>query len=223
MLKFNIFVIMKYFKSYFLILLLISIGVNAQNRDFPTRGSEVNNNPRFKSSRSSSGLNLLGIPNRGKVKDRFAKNEEGVDFKPKVQYTNPSNIWTDKLNKKPEDENKGMSEEWAKDMSLGDFVTSSDKMTFICRDHMLFDGDRVQVKVNGKVVVQNLLLENAYKEITIPLEIGFNKVEFIALNQGEAGPNTAELKIIDGQELISRNIWNLLTGVKESTVIVKNE
>lgn len=204
-------------------LLISSACIYGQSRDFPTRGSVINNNPRFKSSNSSSGLNPLGVPNRSKVKDIFAKDEAGVDFKPKKQFTNPSDLWTDKLNKKPENEAKGMKEEWANDMSLGEFVTSSDQMTFICRDHMMFDGDRVQVKVNGKVVVPNLLLENAYKEVTIPLEIGFNKIEFIALNQGEAGPNTAELKIIDGEKVISRNVWNLLTGVKASTVIVKND
>jgi hypothetical protein len=215
---------MRPLKYIFVFLAITSLSlVTAQNRDFPTRGSEVINNPRFKSSNSSSGMNRLGVPNRSKVKDIFAKNEEGVDFKPKTQFTNPSELWTDKLNKKPEDENKGMKEEWAEDMNLGDFVTSSDKMTFICRDHMMFDGDRVQIRVNDQVIVPNLLLENSYKEITVPLEIGFNKVEFIALNQGEAGPNTAELKIIDGDKLVSRNVWNLLTGVKASTVIVKNK
>jgi len=116
-----------------------------------------------------------------------------------------------------------MKEEWAEDMSLGDFVTSSDKIVFICRDHMMYDGDRVQVRLNGKIIVENLLLDNSYKELTIPIEIGFNKIEFIALNQGEAGPNTAELKIIDGSKMISRNVWNLLTGVKASTVIVRNK
>ena len=213
-------------RQIFLILLLLSFGstaVLAQSRDFPTRGSTVIKNPKFKTSNSSSGLNPLGIPNRSKVKDWFSKNEEGVDFKPKPQFTNPSNLWTDKLNKKPEDENKGMKEEWAEDMSLGEFVTTSDKMTFICRDHMMFDGDRVQIRVNDKIVVPNLLLENAYKEITVPLEIGFNKIEFIALNQGDAGPNTAELKVIDNGKVISRNVWNLLTGVKASSVIVKNK
>ncbi|PKG41125.1 hypothetical protein CXF67_17110 [Psychroflexus sp. MES1-P1E] len=215
---------MNMFKISFLSLLLcVSFLVNAQNRDFPTRGSEVINNPRFKSSNSSSGMNRLGVPNRSKVKDIFAKDEEGVDFKTKTQFTNPSDIWTDKLNKKPEDENKNMKEEWAQDMSLGDFVTSSDKIVFICRDHMMYDGDRVQVRLNDKIIVENLLLDNAYKELTIPIEIGFNKVEFIALNQGEAGPNTAELKIIDGSEMISRNVWNLLTGVKASTIIVRNK
>ncbi|NEV93191.1 hypothetical protein G3567_03390 [Psychroflexus sp. YR1-1] len=215
---------MKGISYIFLILLLSSAGlVNAQDKDFPTRGSEVNNNPKFKSSSSGSGMNRLGIPNRGKVKDFFAKDEKGIDFKPKIQFTNPSDLWTAKLNKNPEDENKGMRAEWAENMSLGDFVTSSDEMTFICRDHMMFDGDRVQIRVNDQIIVDNLLLENAYKEITIPLETGFNKIEFIALNQGEAGPNTAELKIIDGSKLLSRNVWNLLTGVKASTVIVKNE
>ncbi|WP_157594965.1 hypothetical protein [Psychroflexus tropicus] len=214
---------MRYSKYIFISLLISSVGLFAQSRDFPTRGSEINNNPRFKSSNSNSGLSPLGIPNRSKVKDRFSKNEEGVDFKPKKQFTNPSNLWTDKLNKKPEDENKGMKEEWAEDMSLGEFLTTSDKMTFICRDHMMFDGDRVQIRVNDQIIIENLLLENVYKEITVPLSVGFNKIEFIALNQGEAGPNTAELKIIDNGEVVSRNVWNLLTGVKASSIIVKNE
>jgi len=90
---------MSYFKYIFSLFLLSSIVLSAQNRDFPTRGSEVINNPKFKSSNSTSGFNRLGVPNRSKVKDIFAKNEEGVDFKPKTQYTNPSEIWTDKLTK----------------------------------------------------------------------------------------------------------------------------
>ena len=214
---------MKNVKHFFLILLLSSIGiVNAQNKDFPTRGSEVTNNPKFKSSNSSSGTSLFGVPNRSKVKDVFAKDEEGVDFKPKTKYTNPSNIWTDKLNKKPEDENKGMKEEWAKDMSLGEFVTSSDEMTFICRDHMMFDGDRVQILLNGEILTENVLLESQFKSFIIELNEGFNKIEFVALNQGSAGPNTAELKVFDefGNLMIS-NVWNLLTGVKASAMVIK--
>lgn len=209
--------------SFLVICCVLAFQLEAQTTDFPSRGSEVNNNPRLNSSSSNSGSNFLGVPNRSKVKDRFSKEEDGVDFKPKTKFTNPSDLYTDKLNKKYEDEDRKMKDEWAEDMSLGEFVTNSDKMVFLCRDHMMFDGDRVQIRVNGEVIVENLLLENAYKEITIPLEVGFNKIEFIALNQGDAGPNTAELRVIDGNKLVTRNVWNLLTGVKASTMIVRNE
>lgn len=205
---------------YVFIGLVFSFGFS-QPKDLP-KSSTKSKGAVLSTGKVSTGNNLLGIPNRPKVKNLFAKPEKGINFKPKEQFVNPSDLYTKKLNAKPEDENK-MNESYAKDMYLGDFVTTSDKIVFICRDHMMFDGDRVQVRLNGEIIIQNLLLENAYKELTIPLEVGFNKIDFIALNQGESGPNTAELKAIDNGSVISRNIWNLLTGVKATTVIVRNK
>ncbi|SHE29408.1 hypothetical protein SAMN05444278_10164 [Psychroflexus salarius] len=207
--------------KFFYILLFIGFFGYAQDKDLP-QSSTKSKGAILSKGKVSSGNNLLGIPNRPKVKNLFAKPEKGINFKPKEQFTNPSDLYTKKLNAKPEDENNRMKEEFGNDMYLGDFVTTSDKMVFLCRDHMMFDGDRVQVRLNGEILIQNLLLENAYKEITIPLEVGFNKIEFVALNQGESGPNTAELKAIDNGNLITRNIWNLLTGIKASAVIVRN-
>lgn len=52
---------------------------------------------------------------------------------------------------------------------------------------------------------------------------GLNKIDFQALNQGESGPNTAELIIYDDKgNLVSSKEWNLLTGVK-ATIVFINE
>jgi hypothetical protein len=200
--------------------LVFSTVLYAQDKDLP-KSSTKSSGALLQSGRVSSGNNLLGVPNRPQVKNLFAKPKKGINFKPKEKFMDPSDLFTKKLNAKPEDETK-MSEKFAKDMYLGDFVTTSDKIVFLCRDHMMFDGDRVQVRLNGQIIIQNLLLENPYKEITIPLAKGFNKIEFVALNQGESGPNTAELKAIDNGTVITRNVWNLLTGVKATTVVVRN-
>ena len=51
----------------------------------------------------------------------------------------------------------------------------------------------------------------------------FNVVDFVALNQGSSGPNTAEIIVYDDQgKLVGTNRWNLATGVKATYIIYKN-
>jgi hypothetical protein len=123
--------------------------------------------------------------------------------------------------KGPEREPK-ISDEFKKDMDFGEYRTSAGKITIACRDHMMFDGDRVQILLNDEILAENSLLESRFKTFTIELKEGFNKIEFVALNQGAAGPNTAELKVFDenGNLMIS-NIWNLMTGVKAKAMVIK--
>jgi len=84
------------------------------------------------------------------------------------------------------------------------------------------DGDRVSILVNDEVIVQNLTLNSSFRGINLKLKEGFNKIDFIALNQGESGPNTAELRIYDDNDvLLSANQWNLATGAKATLIIVK--
>jgi hypothetical protein len=89
---------------------------------------------------------------------------------------------------------------------------------------MAFDGDRVNVLVNGEIVAENVLLRPGFTVLDVPMKVGFNKIEFVALNQGQSGPNTAQLRISDDKGIVmSNNVWNLLTGVKASVIIVKEE
>ena len=57
----------------------------------------------------------------------------------------------------------------------------------------------------------------------LDLKNGFNVVDFVALNQGTSGPNTAEIIVYDDQgKLVGTNRWNLATGVKATYIIYKN-
>ena len=112
--------------------------------------------------------------------------------------------------------------EYGKDMYLGDFKTNAKTVSILYRDHEYVDGDRVRVYVNGEIVINNVMLEGSFRGFDTPLQDGFNRIEFEALNQGTSGPNTAQLQIRDeiGNILASYE-WNLLTGRKATAIIVK--
>ena len=133
-------------------------------------------------------------------------------------FLNPGDTYVKRLNKEKEkNPNNYMG-----DAYLGDVATVSDAANIVCRDFEYVDGDRVRILVNDEVVVQNLTLDSRFRGINLKLGEGFNKIDFIALNQGDSGPNTAELRIYDdNKKLISSNQWNLATGSKATLIIVK--
>ena len=51
---------------------------------------------------------------------------------------------------------------------------------------------------------------------------GYNNIEFVALNEGESSPNTAQLSVFDenGNNL-SNNKWLIMTGYKAKLVVFK--
>lgn len=165
----------------------------------------------------------FGIPNRNEPEGLVKEEEKGVSMLPEKKFISSSHIHDERLKdkfKKNQKESK-ILDEFKNDMDFGVFKTGSGKITIACRDHMMFDGDRVQILLNDKVLAENVLLETQFKTFVIELEEGFNKIEFVALNQGAAGPNTAELKVFDKDgSLMIYNVWNLLTGVKAKAVIV---
>ena len=58
----------------------------------------------------------------------------------------------------------------------------------------------------------------------IKLLEGFNKIDFVALNQGESGPNTAEVRVYDDDgNVMMSNLWNLATGSKATFIVVKQD
>ncbi len=95
------------------------------------------------------------------------------------------------------------------DQDLGSFRTNSSSVNIICRDFQYPDGDRVSIMVNNIPVITNITLRQQYQSYNIPLEIGINKISFVALNQGTSGPNTAAFKVYDDAGiLLSSNVWN---------------
>lgn len=110
------------------------------------------------------------------------------------------------------------------DQNLGSFRTNSKSVRIICRDFQYPDGDRVTIYVNNIAVVSNITLKQRYQSFDIPLDVGINKIAFVALNQGTSGPNTAGFKVYnDTGSLLSANEWNLATGAKATIAIARTE
>lgn len=104
---------------------------------------------------------------------------------------------------------------------LGEFTVETNLIKVMCRDHQEPDGDVVSILLNGEVVVQSVYLESGYKTFFVKLVKGRNQIDFLALNQGTSGPNTAAFLVFDeyGKQVTSSE-WNLNTGVKASLAIM---
>ncbi len=110
------------------------------------------------------------------------------------------------------------------DQDLGSFRTQSESVRIICKDFQYPDGDRVTITINDIPVIKNITLRSAYQGFDLPLQVGLNKIAFIALNQGTSGPNTAGFKVFDDSgNVISSNEWNLATGAKAVILIAKDK
>ena len=110
----------------------------------------------------------------------------------------------------------------ASNFSLGTVKSTTKVVRLETRDHSYVDGDRIKVFLNEQVVSTNIGLKGNYFVIYLTLEPGYNRIDFMALNQGLSGPNTAEFKVYDQNgTLISDKEWNLATGQTATLGIIK--
>ncbi len=151
---------------------------------------------------------------RGKI-DQSTK----VDMFQTSDFANPGDIVRDKLNYKKDN---GEYKQFRRNQDLGNFKTGGKYAIVQYRDHQYVDGDRIAVYVNGKMQVADITLTADFQGVDIQLEPGFNKVDFVALNQGSSGPNTAEFRVVDSKgRVLSQQQWDLATGFKATVMIVK--
>lgn len=157
-------------------------------------------------------------PNYFSISKKTESKKMSSALKENEIFLNPGDIYLKRLKKEKDKKPNGYS----KGSYLGDVSTVSEYVNILCRDFEYVDGDRVRILVNDSIVIYNLLLDNSFTGFKLPLNKGFNKIDFTALNQGESGPNTAELRVFDdSQKLISSNQWNLSTGATATFIVVK--
>ena len=143
--------------------------------------------------------------------------------KPDLDITNKTDLvsptWDIKQTFK---EGNTTSSKFRKDFYLGELETESKYIIIKCRDHEYVDGDRIKLMLNNIVIHPNITLTASYYTIDIDLMEGYNNIEFLALNEGETSPNTAQLSIFDenGNNL-SNNKWLIMTGYKAKLVVFK--
>jgi hypothetical protein len=119
-------------------------------------------------------------------------------------------------------EKQGGNKEKYGDQYLGDIKNNGKYVGVVCRDHEYVDGDRVMISVNGRVIDHNVLLTGSFKGVNADLEKGFNRLDFVALNEGSASPNTAQVDVYDETgQLIYSNKWLLSEGSKATLIITK--
>ena len=100
--------------------------------------------------------------------------------------------------------------------------TDSKYIIIKCRDHEYVDGDRIKLLLNNIVIHPNITLTGSYYTIDIDLIEGYNNIEFVALNEGESSPNTAQLSVFDENGVnLSNNKWLITTGYKARLVVFK--
>ena len=148
------------------------------------------------------------------------KKNPNLMFGESEKFLDPGKRYENKLNSKSEkDKNPN---QFQTDQYLGDFRNNGKFVQIALRDHESPDGDLIRIMLNDKEVVSRVLLQERFKTVAIDLVMGFNKIDFVALNQGTSGPNTAEVRVFDDDgKLVGSNRWNLATGVKATYIIVK--
>lgn len=105
---------------------------------------------------------------------------------------------------------------------LGGFITKSAYSTVRYRDAAFVDGDKIRVYLNDKVIEPEVLLDGEFKGFKINLVKGINKIDFEALNEGSASPNTAEFQVFDDKgAVIESSQWNVGTGYKAVIILYK--
>lgn len=218
------------FSLALIIFYIISLQVFAQQPDSEIKSIKI---PAIESKDKDS-VNL-SIPIKPDVKANLSNTSGTINYplpneKPKEEFSmfdnstlrDPGELIEQRWNKKAVEQ--GIKMESMSDQFLGDFKSNGTHVNIICRDHEFPDGDLVRVFVNDEIFIPSLLLTSGYKSFDVPLSIGFNKIVFLALNQGESGPNTAEFEVYDDNGvLVSSKKWNLLTGVRATIVVAKEE
>ena len=181
--------------------------------------------PDSKSKNSLLNLKKKENPFLKKLEDKNKKNffpDANVKEKKPERFINSNDLYLSRLNRKEAESNKNINK-FKVDQFLGEIRNDGEYVNIILRDHEYPDGDLIKVEVNETVVMPAILLTEKAKGFKLDLKSGFNVVDFVALNQGSSGPNTAEIIVYDDQgKLVGTNRWNLATGVKATYIIYKN-
>ena len=196
------------------------------SQESSNNSSELN----FLSPNTESENSLLNLKKKDNPFLKKLENKNKKDFFPDAnvkekrpeRFINSNDLYLSRLNRRETESNKNINK-FKVDQFLGEIRNDGEYVNIILRDHEYPDGDLIKVQVNENVVMPAILLTEKAKGFKLDLKTGFNVVDFVALNQGSSGPNTAEIIVYDDQgKLVGTNRWNLATGVKATYIIYKN-
>jgi hypothetical protein len=158
-------------------------------------------------------------PNKNSGKDGFWSGNSPSD---QGSNNKQGDFWDGKGTDDEERRFESQTKPPQKNQFIGDIESYGTKyLTVQCIDHGQVDGDRVSVKVNGETIRTSITLTGYYTTFDIQLKSGQNRIDFTALNEGSASPNTAKFIIKDDTgKTVSDKEWNITTGYTATLLIV---
>ena len=215
---------MQPYKLFFIFLFLFANSLAQENATKSLKIKSLDTNNINKESFNLNRINPIGLTNKEQksffdynLDFDFNSSKEKIDITNRTDLVTPSWIIRQTFNEGGINKSK-----FSKDFYLGDLETESDYIIIKCRDHEYVDGDRIRLMINGAVIHPNISLSSAFYVVDVDLDDGYNNIDFIALNEGESSPNTAQLIIIDefGKQLSNKK-WLISTGYKAKLVVFK--
>ncbi len=153
------------------------------------------------SKKEDTYLKKFTFKKQEEVQPLMAEKDKGYDFNQERK---------EKLNVKLDSQLNGSKE----NISYGKYIINTERAKIIFIDYGEEDGDVIRLIMDDSVLYSSIYLSNAPKAYYINLNLGDNFADFLALNQGSSGPNTASFTVIDDNgKLIFSNNWALMTGV----------
>lgn len=143
------------------------------------------------------------------------------EFNQQNNFLDPAERFTKKMNNSLKGEGNGDYKIFRRNQYFGDFKTDSESIQVAVRDPQAIDGDYVKITQDGVVVYESIYLSGNFKTLEIKLKKGFNRIEFVALNEGNSFPNTGAFLIRDKGQTIYQEEWNLSTGFNASFLIIR--
>lgn len=159
-------------------------------------------------------------PKEEKVENPWDKPKER-EFGKKEEFLDPAERYTKKMNNSLKGEGKGDYKIFRRNQYFGDFKTDSEFIQVAVRDPQAIDGDYVKITHDGITIYESIFLNANFRTLQIPLKKGFNRIEFVALNEGSSFPNTGAFLIKDKGQVIYQEEWNLSTGFNAAFLIIR--
>jgi hypothetical protein len=75
----------------------------------------------------------------------------------------------------------------------------SEKLKLFIWDANKEDGDKIQLTINGNIMLDNFETKNKRKKIKYKLQEGENTIEITALSLGSSPPNTSRIELVDSK------------------------
>ncbi len=104
-----------------------------------------------------------------------------------VLWAGNDQVWVEQFLKVEADKDLGAS--------LQNVTVDSSNVTLTLRDPQFVDGDKINVLVNGQVVLENYFTQGRYQGFPITLNSGGNTVEILTQNEGVTSPMVAEISV----------------------------